>query len=325
MSGFFVGASRSNGDALIAFARYAFLVYAVYGLAALAITPSMLLWAPKLAYRGSLTASFVNHNTAATFVGTGAILWICSAFRAGQSLKFTSLRVLLLTPSYERIVFRLILRLAAGLICFFALLLTGSRGGLICASLGLGGAISLMLARVLRLRFWYLVSVASAVLAATLIWLTGVGRIGSHGLIDDGRWFVYKYCIEAILERPLLGAGAGTFADLFPSLKGAELPMGGVWEHAHSTILEIFLDMGVPVGALVVFGAGVSLFVLGRGALKSKDRGGATLAAITGTAVLGYLHSMIDFSLQIPGYLIVFWILLGYGLARSSVEEARAS
>jgi hypothetical protein len=39
---------------------------------------------------------------------------------------------------------------------------------------------------------------------------------------------------------------------------------------------------------------------------------------MTGIAVLSYLHSMIDFSLQIPGYLIVFAILLGCGLARAS-------
>jgi hypothetical protein len=41
------------------------------------------------------------------------------------------------------------------------------------------------------------------------------------------------------------------------------------------------------------------------------------LAAITGIALLSYLHSTIDFSLQIPGYLILFGILLGCGLARA--------
>ncbi len=38
----------------------------------LIFTPDMLLWAQKVAYRGYLTATFVNHNTAATFVGAGA-------------------------------------------------------------------------------------------------------------------------------------------------------------------------------------------------------------------------------------------------------------
>jgi hypothetical protein len=36
---------------------------------------------------------------------------------------------------------------------------------------------------------------------------------------------------------------------------------------------------------------------------------------------LTYLHSLIDFSLQIPGYLIVFGILIGCGLAKATGDE----
>src|ERR1700726_858471 len=133
MSGFFAGLPRRNGDILIWFARYSILAYAIYGLLALALTPNMLLWAPKLAYLGSLTATFVNHNTAATFVGAGAILWFCSACLSLQSFQYSSFRLLLLTPSNEHVAFRVILRSVAGLTCFFALLLTGSRGGLGCS------------------------------------------------------------------------------------------------------------------------------------------------------------------------------------------------
>ena len=96
ISGFFVGTSRRNSDLLILFARYSILFYAIYGLLALVFTPDLLLWAPKLAYRGSLTATFVNHNTAATFVGAGAILWFCSAFLSMQSFRYSSIRMLLL-------------------------------------------------------------------------------------------------------------------------------------------------------------------------------------------------------------------------------------
>ncbi|MBR0963762.1 O-antigen ligase family protein [Bradyrhizobium diazoefficiens] len=319
--GFFVGTSRNNTDVLFAFARYLILLYATYGLAALAFTPNMLLWAPKLAYQGSLTASFVNHNTAATFVGIGVILWASLAFRTAQSLNFSSLRILLLTPSYERIVFKLILRAAAALICFFALLLTRSRGGLICSSLGLVVAIGLMIANSLKPKFWYLLVAGSVALAVTLLWLSQMGRIGSQGLFDDGRWFVYEFCIAAIRDRPVLGAGAGTFGDLFPSFRHHGFDMGGVWEYAHSTILEIFFEMGIPIGVLVVLGAVASLLILGRSAMNSRNSDRLTLAATMGIAVLSYLHSAIDFSMQIPGYFIVFWILLGCGLARSSAEE----
>src|SRR5262249_15338588 len=136
-SGFFVGTSRRGSDILVASAQYAILFYAAYGMAALVLTPNLVLWAPKLAYRGSLTATFVNHNTAATLVGAGAILWFCSAYLSLQSISLSSIRLLLLIPSNESIAFKILLRSAAGFACFFALLFTGSRGGLIATALGL--------------------------------------------------------------------------------------------------------------------------------------------------------------------------------------------
>jgi O-antigen ligase len=115
-----------------------------------------------------------------------------------------------------------------------------------------------------------------------------------------------------------LGSGAGTFADLFPALRPNNISMWGVWDFAHSTILEIAVEMGVPIAAAIVAAAFASVFILGRGALKSRDRERSLLAAIAGIAVLSYLHATIDFSLQIPGYLIVFGIILGCGVARAS-------
>jgi len=91
-----------------------------------------------------------------------------------------------------------------------------------------------------------------------------------------------------------------------------------VWDYAHSTILEIAVEMGIPIAATVVIATLASLFVLARAAVKSEGRSRRPLAAITGIAVLSYLHALIDFSLQIPGYLIPFGILLGCGLARAT-------
>lgn len=317
-SGFFVGTSRRNGDLLILCARYSILLYAVYGLIALALTPDMLLWVPKLAYRGSLTTTFVNHNTAATFIGAGAILWFCSAFFSLQSLRYSSIRMLLLMPSNEHVAFKVIFRAAVGLICFFALLLTGSRGGLICSSLGLLVAISLMIANRMKPKFWYAAGLGFVALAGTAAWLSGTGRIASQGLFDDARWSVYGFCIDAIRQRPLLGSGAGTFGDVFPSLRTDDFSTWGVWDFAHSTLLEIAVEMGIPIAAMVVIAAVASLFILARAAVRSKDRGRSSLSAITGIALLSYLHSMIDFPLQVPGYLILFGILIGCGLARAS-------
>jgi O-antigen ligase len=170
-------------------------------------------------------------------------------------------------------------------------------------------------------KLWHIVVSGGVALAVTAALLGRMGRIGSQGLFDDARWTAYGFCLEAIRQRPLLGYGIGTFGDLFPSLRASNFYSWGVWDYAHSTILEIAVEMGIPVAALVVIAALVSLFILASAAVKSKGRSQRSLAAITGIAVLGYLHSTIDFSLQIPGYLIVFGILLGCGLARAAATR----
>jgi O-antigen ligase len=317
-NGFFVGTSRRNSYLLVLFARYSIFSYALFGLIALFVTPDMLLWVPKLAYRGSLTTTFVNHNTAATFIGAGTILWFCAAVFSMQSFRYSTIRLLLLIPSNEHIALEVIFRFAIGLTCFFALLLTGSRGGLICTSLGLLVSISFMIANRVNPGLLYAIVSGSLALAGMAVWLSRTGRIGSQGLFDDARWSAYGFCIDAIRQRPLLGSGAGTFADLFPSLRTDDFASWGVWDYAHSTILEIAVEMGIPIAALIMFAAIASIAILGRGALRSKDRGRTFLSAITGIAVLSYLHSTIDFSLQIPGYLILFGVLLGNGLARAA-------
>jgi O-antigen ligase len=317
LNGFCLGSSRSDGEKLIWFARYSILLYAIYGLFALILTPNMLLWAEKVAYRGSLTATFVNHNTAATFLGTGLILWLCETIRVIQSVRLSSVRVFLMSRSNEALALKIIGQLTATLVCLFALVQTGSRGGLICSSMGVLVAAILMVVSIWKLRRRYAAAVAVAAFGLTVALVSRLGRIASQGLIDEGRLSVYGLSWQAIKERPLLGAGIGTFPDLFPAFRGDNLWTWGVWDYAHSTILEIAFEMGIPVAVLIATGAVASACILLRAAAQSEPTDRAILAAIAGIAILSYLHSMIDFSLQIPGYLIVFGILLGCGLARA--------
>jgi hypothetical protein len=322
LSGFFAGTSKRGVSRIIFAARTAILIYALYGLAALAVTPNLLLWAPKVAYRDSLTATFVNKNTAAAFFGCGAILWSCWTYFAVQSLEKSSLRLLLLNSLNERVAISLILRASAALTCFFALLLTNSRGGLISSSVGLLVALGVLEIDRFRRRIGYAIALSICALIALAVWLTQIGRIASEGIIDDGRWHVYSLVAEAIWRRPLLGAGAGSFELLFPSLRTADLSNWGVWNYAHSTILEIAFEMGLPVAGMVTLAALASIYLLVRRALKADRRYRVSLAAIVGIAVTTYLHSLIDFSLQIPGYSIPFGILIGCGLAAATADRS---
>jgi hypothetical protein len=86
-------------------------------------------------------------------------------------------------------------------------------------------------------------------------------------------------------------------------------------------VLEIAVEMGVPLAVAVVTGAVASVVILGKSALRPMDWDRTSASAITGIAVLSYIHSSIELSLQIPGYLIVFGIILGCGLARAASDR----
>lgn len=317
INGFFIGTSQSASARLLKFAEFSVIAYVIYGFMALVFTPSMLLWATKTAYRGSFTSTFVNHNTAATYVGAGAILWACAALSVAQSIRGSSLRTLLLLKSNETIAMRLIFRSICALACIFALLKTDSRGGLICSAVGLLVAAGLMVANKLKMRPLRIIGVMLAALAIMVPLLGRMDRIASQGVFDGGRWSVYSLVIEAINQRPLLGWGNGTFADLFPAWRDDTVHSWGVWDFAHSTVLEFAVEMGLPMAAAIVAAAIVSFAILVRAAVVAERSDRRLLAAISGVAALSFLHSLIDFSLQIPGYLIVFAILLGCGLSRS--------
>jgi len=119
-----------------------------------------------------------------------------------------------------------------------------------------------------------------------------------------------------IADHPWLGTGQGTFAYAFPAYRSPNVSMWGVWDIAHNTLLEIAADMGVPIATLVVVAWIVIFAVLIRGALVRRRDLVVPIAALA-VSIQAVLHSLIDFTLQIPGYSIVAMALIGTGLARS--------
>jgi hypothetical protein len=315
INGFGVGTSRRLAELLVRSAQYTILIYASYGLISLVATPDMILWIPKRAYQGDLTATFVNRNTAATFVGAGAILWFHDGLAALLSLRASSIRLLLLSGANGRLAVRFVIRLSASLVCFTALLATGSRAGLACTCAGLFVACLLTLLKRARCSSWLLITLASGASISMAALFSRLGRIGSSGLFDEGRWSVYLLSIGAIGDRPFFGSGAGTFADLFPSLRTPDFYSWGLWDRAHSSIMEIAVEMGIPMTFLIIAASVLSLWLLIRAATAYEGSSRDIPAAVASVAILSYLHAMVDFSLQIPGYLIMFGALLGCGLA----------
>jgi O-antigen ligase len=118
------------------------------------------------------------------------------------------------------------------------------------------------------------------------------------------------------LDHLWLGTGLGTFVWSFPPYRDAQMSIIGIWDRAHNTWLELASDLGLPLAGIILAGWMVMIFILYRGT-RIRRRDLALPAAGLSIALLSGLHSLIDFSLQIPGFAITAFALIGAGLAQS--------
>jgi O-antigen ligase len=324
--GFVVGADRVRARQLVKVIAWSGAAYAGYGILSHLLDPTRILWREKQAYIESVTGTFINHNTAATYFGSCAVVWSLLLWE----------RLRLEMPSgplrWSKMAMRLSVATPKGIVAAFAMLflclaamfMTGSRAGVVLSLLALVAGFILFFRRDLPRRSGLLLSLAGAAAAAlVLLQLMGGGvnaRFDIEGVADSARLKTYAATWRMIADHPWFGTGQGTFAYAFPAYRSADNSMWGVWDIAHNTVLEIAADMGLPVATLVVLAWIVIFVVLLRGAvIRQRDRVIPVAAAAVG--LLAALHSLVDFSLQIPGYAILAFSLIGAGLAQSFVSR----
>jgi O-antigen ligase len=143
-----------------------------------------------------------------------------------------------------------------------------------------------------------------------------INRFQEEGFVDQGRLETYRSTLRMIADHPWFGSGLGTFRWSFPAYRSANVSMWGVWDLAHSTPLELAADLGLPLAGLTILAWLIVLAVLIRGA-RIRRRDLIVPVGALAVAILGLAHSVIDFSLQIPGYAIVVFALVGAGLVQS--------
>jgi O-antigen ligase len=319
---FVVCLERDRARQLLVIIAWSGAAYAIYGIAAYVIDPTFVLWREKTAYRDSLTATFINRNTAATYFGSCAILWlllVCQRLRQR------------LPPGYiywRKFLFRLLVDTPRPfvvpstmlILCVVATLMTNSRAGIVLSLAALVIAFVAYFHRDLPRRGGIPVALAVGSLVALLaIQVLGggvSGRFNEQGLSGEGRLETYRSTIAIIKDHPWFGTGLGTFKWIYPAYRSGKISTWGVWTRAHSTPLELASDLGLPLAGLVVAVWVALLGLLARAAYRTRHDRIVPVAALT-VAVLGLTHSTIDFSLQIPGFAIIVFALAGAGLARA--------
>ncbi len=321
--GLIIGSDRNRARQLLLVVGWSGAGYAFYGLVSMLIEPTMILWREKRAGGGNVTGTFINENTAATYFGSCSAIWLLIlSERIRQRLpegplqwKHFSQHVL--SETHKNTVFAFLALFA----CFMALLMTGSRAGVTVSMLTLLAAFTVYFRRDLPTRSGLALLVASATgVALLLVQLLG-GEVNQHfdtqGLSDEGRIAAYRSTLQMITEHPWFGTGLGTFAWGFPRYRSAEDSLSGVWDLAHSTPLEFAADLGIPLATVIGLGWILVLALLIRAARRRRRDGIVVPLAALSVALIGLLHSMMDFSLQIPGYAIVAFGVVGAGLGQS--------
>jgi O-Antigen ligase len=297
--------------------------YAAYGLFAFALTPGRVLWIENPHSRGFVTSTFINPDSFVAYAGIGFIT-ICGLiwrlYRqefaiVGGSIRFRIATFIEVTGQKGAAL------LGGALLVLVALLLSGSRGGIISTAL----ALFVLAALTLRTRRRQFVEQREAVIACGALLVAAtflvfgdlvVGKIAQRGLGDESRMAVYTITMRSILGAPVLGYGYGTFADVFPMFRDQSVSTWGKWEMAHNTYLEVFQGLGLVFGSMLL--ASVVLLVLRcvRGAMARQTNETVPCVAASVAFLLG-VHVLVDFSLQMQAIAITFMALLGAGVAQS--------
>lgn len=193
-----------------------------------------------------------------------------------------------------------------------ALVLSGSRGGLLGFALEIG-ILGWMMQKRRAWRSGRLAVVAAAMVAA-LFFVAWVGAsraierlsaLRSPDVSLERRVSMARSAVHIFLDHPLKGCGLGTMVAVFPRYETAY--DGRTVDHVHNDYLETLAETGLLGG---LCGA-VFLWLLFREARKSfeAEQGHFSLGLHAGAimAVGGMLlHSLVDFNLQLPANALLF-------------------
>jgi O-antigen ligase len=288
---------------------------ALFGLAVERFGLSTLGFFPKTYYTGWLTGTFVNRNSAASFIGIGLIIAIALASSEYRARK-AQISAFNIFDFADIAAGRTGTYGIAAIILFAALLLTGSRGGIGTAIIG--GATMVILDG-FKQRRHSLPSIAMVAAGVGIsITLALYALQGRQDVADSAtvRLGLYAEALRAISDRPFLGHGAGTYSSIEPLYHGSATPSDLVWDNAHSTVLEVIVTLGIPA---VLFAASILAFIIFRLARAWWNASGEAtcLLATLGVCLAVALHAVVDFSLEMQAIALYVSSLIGLGIGEA--------
>lgn len=295
---------------------YSGIALCFYGYLNIFTGSTKVLWVDKTQYEYDFTSTFISKNHFAIYA---AMVLLSGCALLYQSWRSTIRQI---NPKHKIKEFGLwfknkaFIQLFLIFYVFGAILLSHCRSGLILAMIGIG---AFFICYQLYAKQW---KRAITLLGISFIVCTGVVMIAQQSsqhfaqlFIDQSaaeRLSVYQLCLNAISDNPVLGYGLGSFHAVY-RLYNETIPWS--FNHAHSDILESLVDLGIPVGLILWTAVLLLLSGIIRGLFKRRRHGMFPAIGIAASVVV-ITHSAMDFSLQIPGVVMPFAMIMGLALAQ---------
>ena len=306
---------------------------AVFGLVQELAFPGRLLFETKKYYIGSLTATFINRNTAGTFFGLALVINASLAMHYLKSVRVRSLtrRTMegdLSVHGPER---KALLYGAFCVAIATALFLTQSRGAVGATFIGMALQFAISAMRPLTAdrsnpeapRGFYLRRLLAGVLLLAGVFAMFAERsiyrmeqVGESG----SRWCVYQSILGALHDQMPWGAGFGAFEDVYRRYRQPECAgIGATWDRAHNVYLEGLLGLGAVFALAFSVGVAALTMTLIGGVRRRHRLRYIPVGGLAGLALV-MTHSLVDFSLQIPGFAVYFAATMAAAATVSSVR-----
>lgn len=316
-----LGSDREKAQSLFLGLLVAGGGYALYGLAMTIGGIDYILWMPKTAYLDFVTSTFVNRNHFATYAGLVMIVGLgltARAFRR-EARRFPDgrhKRWVVMSSLVERHW----LILLAVTVSALALGATQSRGGLFATALGLG-ALGFLLGQVHAgdfndRRVWRVIFVGLAMLIFVFAGSEAMQRFGSTSLESTNRDEIYAMMVRAIAASPQVGYGLGSFPGVAGLFRDTDLEGVFVFDYGHNIYLELTMDLGVAGAALYFAVVAAIAAMCWAGAFHRRRDAVYPVIGVAAT-VVAVIHSLVDFSLQIPGVAVTYAAIVGVAFAQS--------
>jgi O-antigen ligase/polysaccharide polymerase Wzy-like membrane protein len=200
------------------------------------------------------------------------------------------------------------------------LMISGSRAGFAATIAGLMALFFLMLRERLKTRGQlgraFMLGIAIAAVIGLVAGGSMIRKISYFQRADSAdRLIIWQAAVDAIRGSPVWGWGLGSFADIYAVYQPKQIIQPN--DKAHSTPLETVVELGIPGAVPAWLVVLIPWVVCLRGAWRRRRRHRYLPAAAFAISGIAILHSMVDFSLQIPAIAFLVSAFLGMGWAQS--------